>query len=90
MKVILECGGLFAAQVEPCLLVPLLIVDFLYSILFDVGAIDGFGVVVGNLGCFGSLCYGVVVVVDQANQLATLLIGDLDVLSDHGKLKLLI
>ena len=83
MQVVLKCSGLFAAEVELCLLVPLLIIDFLDSILFDIGAIDGFGVVVGDLCCFRCLCYGVVVVVDQANQLSTLLIGDLDVLSDH-------
>jgi hypothetical protein len=67
MKVILECGGLFAAEVELCLLVPLLIVDFLDPILFNVSAIDGFGIIIGYLGCFGGLCYGVVVVVYQAN-----------------------
>ena len=83
VQVVLECGGFFAAEVKLCLLVPLLIIDFLDPILFYIGAIDGFGVVVRDLGCFGSLCYGVVVVVDQANQFTTLLIGDLDVLSDH-------
>lgn len=65
------------------ILVPLVIIDFVDSLLAQVCAIDCLCVVVGNVGCLA--CFGdrVPLFMDEAYEFTSLFICDLHVLSDH-------
>lgn len=67
------------------LLLALVVVDLAGAVLLEEGAVDGFGVVVGDVGGLGSLADGVVVLLDQVDEEAALLIRYLNILPYHGK-----
>lgn len=68
-------------------MIALLIVDFLHAVLLDVGAVDGFSIVIRHVSSLACLRNGVVVIVDEAYELPALLVCDLDVLADHSLLE---
>ena len=67
------------------LLLALVVVDLAGAVLLEEGAVDGFGVVVGDVDGLGSLADGVVVSLNQVDEEAALLIRYLNILPYHGK-----
>lgn len=81
--VTLESLRLLAAQVKLGFLIALLVVNLLDAIFFQVGPVDSFCIIVGNVSCLACLRDGEVMFVDESNELASLFISDLYVLSNH-------
>ena len=51
----------------------------------EISPVDCLGIVIGYLCGFRSLSDGVVLIVDESDELAALLVGDLNILADHKK-----
>lgn len=59
------------------------IVDLFNSFLAEVRPVDCLGVVVGNARELGSASNGTSLLVDESDELESLVVGDLHVLPDH-------
>ena len=64
-------------------LVPLLVVNLLYSLLSRVSSINCFSIVIRNVSSLTGACNGVVMFVYKLYELGSLKVCDLDVLSYH-------
>ena len=64
--------------------ISLLICNFPGAALTQVSAIDCFGVVVRDVSLLTSLRDSVILLINEAHKLSALLIGNMDVLSDHS------
>ena len=67
---------------SPCL-VSLLVVDFLDPLLARVSAINSLGIIVRDIGDLTRLRYRVLVIVNEFDELTSLLISHLYVLTYH-------
>lgn len=69
--------------VELAGLIALLVVYFTDALFFQVSAVNGFCVVVGNVCRFCRAGNRVLLLVNEADKLASLLVGHLDILAHH-------
>ena len=64
-------------------LISLLVVYLLNPLLSSISTIDGLGIVIGNVSSLARSSDGVVMLVDEFDELLSLVVSDLDVLADH-------
>ena len=66
-------------------LIPLSVVNLTDSFLFEIGSVNGLGIIVWNTRCFRSACYWIFFMVNEAHEFTPLLVCHLNVLAYHRK-----